>query len=110
MNMDMDMDMSNDEVDLSALILHNANTDVSPAFLVSSPIQSTIAAFPPVVPRPISKRRGKKRSSRACTTCRLRKVRCNIVAHGAPCSNCRHDEIDCVLPLSRRQRYFHCPL
>jgi hypothetical protein len=28
------------------------------------------------------------------------------VAHGAPCSNCRHDEIECVLPLSRRQRYF----
>jgi hypothetical protein len=58
-----------------------------------------------VVTRPISKRRGKKRSSRACTTCRARKVRCNIVAHGAPCSNCKHDEIDCVLPLSRRQRY-----
>jgi hypothetical protein len=105
MNVDMDMDMSNDEVDLSAIILHNAATDTLPAFLVSSPIQSTIAAFPPVAPRPISKRRGKKRSSRACTTCRLRKVRCNIVAHGAPCSNCRHDEIECVLPLSRRQRY-----
>jgi hypothetical protein len=63
------------------------------------------AQLPQVVPRPISKRTGNKRSSRACATCRARKVRCNVVAHGAPCSNCRHDEIECILPLSKRQRY-----
>ncbi|RDW61597.1 hypothetical protein BP5796_11489 [Coleophoma crateriformis] len=70
----------------------------------TSQIQS--ASIQPAVlgPRPISKRRGKKRSSRACMTCRSRKVRCNIVAHGAPCSNCLHDEIECILPLSRRQK------
>lgn len=69
--------------------------------------QTHVSVPQPPVPctRPISKRRGKKRSSRACTTCRARKVRCNIVAHGAPCSNCRHDEIECILPLSRRQKY-----
>ncbi|KAG9234538.1 fungal-specific transcription factor domain-containing protein [Amylocarpus encephaloides] len=90
-----------DEFDLSALILHNATT--SPFFNSPSP-SPAVETAPEPVPRPISKRRGKKRSSRACTTCRNRKVRCNIVAHGAPCSNCRHDEIECILPLSRRQR------
>lgn len=87
-----------EEFDLSPLLM-----EVCSPFAMS-PTMSPVA-MPEVVPRPISKRRGKKRSSRACTTCRARKVRCNIVAHGAPCSNCRHDEIDCVLPLSRRQRY-----
>ena len=91
--------MDNDEIDLSPLIRHNAELPfpISPTSFPAEP--------PQVQQRPISKRRGKKRSSRACSSCRTRKVRCNIVAHGAPCSNCRHDEIDCVLPLSRRQRY-----
>lgn len=89
-----------DEFDLSPLLSLGANSP----FPIDS--EEGDIVMPEVTPRPISKRRGKKRSSRACTTCRARKVRCNIVAHGAPCSNCRHDEIDCVLPLSRRQRYF----
>ncbi|EPE24256.1 Zn2/Cys6 DNA-binding protein [Glarea lozoyensis ATCC 20868] len=96
-------DINSDEFDLSALILHNSTT--APFF--NSPSGSPAPEQeqqPQVEQRPISKRRGKKRSSRACTTCRQRKVRCNIIAHGAPCSNCRHDEIDCILPLSRRQR------
>ncbi|KAG9247158.1 fungal-specific transcription factor domain-containing protein [Calycina marina] len=91
--------------------MHDDHFDLSP--LLSLEVESPEAlpesntapgSTQPVVARPINKRRGKKRSSRACTTCRARKVRCNIVAHGAPCSNCRHDETDCVLPLSRRQR------
>ena len=93
--------MADGEFDLSPLLtLEVENPVAAPATMTSN-------AQPEVVARPISKRRGKKRSSRACTTCRARKVRCNIVAHGAPCSNCRHDEIDCVLPLSRRQRFVH---
>ena len=97
--------MADGEFDLSPLLTLEVESPVAaPATMIST-------AQPEVVARPISKRRGKKRSSRACTTCRARKVRCNIVAHGAPCSNCRHDEIDCVLPLSRRQRFVHslCP-
>jgi hypothetical protein len=96
-------DINSEEFDLSALILHNSTT--APFF--NSPSGSPVPEQeqqPQIEQRPISKRRGKKRSSRACTTCRQRKVRCNIIAHGAPCSNCRHDEIDCILPLSRRQR------
>lgn len=94
------MDLENEEeFNLTPLMGFNAST--SP-FLTSPTVSPVLATK--VIARPISKRRGKKRSSRACMTCRTRKVRCNIVAHGAPCSNCRHDEIDCVLPLSRRQR------
>ncbi|KAH8651842.1 fungal-specific transcription factor domain-containing protein [Tricladium varicosporioides] len=95
------MEHHEEEFDLSALILHN---NASSPFFGSPSASPAPEPLPQVVPRPISKRRGKKRSSRACTTCRQRKVRCNIVAHGAPCSNCRHDEIECILPLSRRQR------
>lgn len=95
--------MADTEFDLSPLLALEVE---SPAAV---PANMSPVVLPEAVARPISKRRGKKRSSRACTTCRARKVRCNIVAHGAPCSNCRHDEIDCVLPLSRRQRLVYSP-
>lgn len=44
----------------------------------------------------------KRRSSRACCSCRARKVRCDITVHGRPCTNCRLDCVDCVLLVSRR--------
>lgn len=44
----------------------------------------------------------KRRSSRACRTCRARKVRCDITIHGSPCTNCRLDKVDCVLLVSKR--------
>jgi len=99
--------LSTDSPQLLALPLHPTIPHLSLPFRSFSqntprPPQNSLQQ---VLPRPISKIRGKKRSSRACATCRARKVRCNIVAHGAPCSNCRHDEIECVLPLSRRQKY-----
>ncbi|OBT39687.1 hypothetical protein VE00_09975 [Pseudogymnoascus sp. WSF 3629] len=37
-----------------------------------------------------------KRAPRACTACRARKVRCNIVPHGAPCANCSHFGMACI--------------
>ena len=89
------------ELDLSALVLYNVSPE--PCFM-STATSPGLEILPQVVPRRISKRRGKKRSSKACATCRVRKVRCNIVAHGAPCSNCRYDGIECILPLSRKQR------
>jgi len=46
----------------------------------------------------------KRRASKACQCCRARKVRCNVVEHGAPCTNCRLDDIDCVVTESRRKR------
>lgn len=42
-------------------------------------------------------RRGKaRRSTIACVTCRLRKVRCDVMT-GAPCANCRVDKCGMVV-------------
>jgi hypothetical protein len=50
-------------------------------------------------PRPV-----KRRASKACQCCRARKVRCNVTEHGAPCTNCRLDEVDCIVSESRRKK------
>lgn len=47
----------------------------------------------------------KRRASKACQCCRSRKVRCNVVEHGAPCTNCRLDQVECVITESKRKRY-----
>ena len=46
----------------------------------------------------------KRRASKACACCRARKVRCNVVENGVPCTNCRLDGVECVLMESRRRR------
>ena len=46
----------------------------------------------------------KRRASRACQCCRARKVRCNVTEHGAPCTNCRLDEVECIVSESRRKK------
>jgi hypothetical protein len=46
----------------------------------------------------------KRRASKACQSCRARKVRCNVVEHGPPCTNCRLDEVDCVVSESKRKK------
>ncbi|CUS08759.1 unnamed protein product [Tuber aestivum] len=46
----------------------------------------------------------KRRASKACQCCRARKVRCNVVEHGAPCTNCRLDEVECIITESRRRK------
>lgn len=51
----------------------------------------------------------KRRASKACQSCRARKVRCNVVEHGAPCTNCRLDEVECVVTESKRKRYARPP-
>ncbi|KAM0490944.1 hypothetical protein ACHAP8_011082 [Fusarium lateritium] len=51
-----------------------------------------------------SERPWKRRSSKACLSCRNRKVRCDVVDGGAPCTNCRLDDINCVLKESNRGR------
>ena len=47
----------------------------------------------------------KRRASKACQCCRSRKVRCNVVEHGAPCTNCRLDQVECIITESKRKRY-----
>lgn len=46
----------------------------------------------------------KRRASRACCCCRARKVRCDVVEHGSPCTNCRLDQVECVVTESKRRR------
>ncbi|KAH7318594.1 cutinase transcription factor 1 [Stachybotrys elegans] len=45
----------------------------------------------------------KRRAARACVSCRSRKVRCDVV-EGAPCGNCRWDNVECVVQESRRRK------
>lgn len=49
------------------------------------------------VERPI-----KHRASLACQSCRTRKVRCDVLANGTRCTNCRLDRFECVVLPSRR--------
>ncbi|KAK1984271.1 hypothetical protein LZ30DRAFT_779980 [Colletotrichum cereale] len=45
----------------------------------------------------------KRRAACACVSCRARKVRCDVV-EGAPCGNCRWDNVECVVQESRRRK------
>ncbi|EXJ75372.1 uncharacterized protein A1O5_02068 [Cladophialophora psammophila CBS 110553] len=47
-------------------------------------------------------RAARRRASKACYSCRTRKVRCDVVERGVPCTNCRLDGVECVLTSSRR--------
>ena len=47
-----------------------------------------------------------KRASAACVRCRSRKVRCNLNATGNPCHNCRLDQAQCVVVVSKRSREY----
>jgi hypothetical protein len=45
----------------------------------------------------------KRRASKACQSCRARKVRCNVVEQ-SPCTNCRLDEVECIVSESKRKK------
>lgn len=49
-----------------------------------------------------SERATKRRSTVACLSCRTRKVRCDVVACGSQCTNCRLDGVPCVVKDSNR--------
>lgn len=53
--------------------------------------------------RPLKKRR----AAIACTACHGRKVRCNVVFVGQPCSNCQQDHTVCALHVSARGKHKH---
>ncbi|KAL1306656.1 hypothetical protein AAFC00_005330 [Neodothiora populina] len=50
----------------------------------------------------------KRRASKACQSCRARKVRCNVVEQ-SPCTNCRLDEVECIVSESKRKRKWSKP-
>ncbi|KAJ5974816.1 hypothetical protein N7481_008523 [Penicillium waksmanii] len=43
------------------------------------------------------------RASQACIKCRDRKVRCDALRQGMPCTNCRSDHMQCTLTEGRKQ-------
>lgn len=49
----------------------------------------------------------KRRASKACQSCRARKVRCNVVEQ-SPCTNCRLDEVECIVSESKRKKSVPC--
>ncbi|KAJ5820424.1 fungal-specific transcription factor domain-containing protein [Penicillium riverlandense] len=48
----------------------------------------------------------KRRASHVCQGCRKRKVKCDLVVSGTPCSNCREDGIACIELESKRGRRY----
>ncbi|KPI41815.1 Cutinase transcription factor 1 beta [Cyphellophora attinorum] len=44
----------------------------------------------------------KRRAARACTACRGRKIRCDITKNEGKCTNCRLDDVECIVVASRR--------
>ncbi|GES56956.1 C6 transcription factor [Aspergillus terreus] len=47
----------------------------------------------------------KRRASKACCCCRARKVRCDVVENGSPCTNCRLDQVECIVTESKRRKF-----
>ncbi|KAL3455023.1 hypothetical protein BJX64DRAFT_295460 [Aspergillus heterothallicus] len=50
------------------------------------------------------RRAPKRRAARACVHCRYRKVRCDVLNGGSPCTNCKIDGLDCPLAQSIRSK------
>lgn len=83
---------------------HVDSAEVHPLQPAVSPPQPQRAASSPEFALAHHGKPKRKRASRACLSCRARKVRCNV-AEGIPCANCRMDEVACVVTTSRRRRY-----
>lgn len=54
--------------------------------------------------RPGEPIRNKRRASRACVSCHTRKVRCDYLEVGHPCTNCRFDCFECHVAAKKRPR------
>ena len=46
----------------------------------------------------------KRRASKACQSCRLRKVRCDVILNETCCTNCKLDNIECLVATGRKRR------
>lgn len=77
---------------------HSTDHELSPP-PAGSPKKRTPETADDEAPRKMTKRR----AARACVSCRARKVRCDVV-EGAPCGNCRWDNVECVVQESRRRK------
>ncbi|PHH83615.1 hypothetical protein CDD83_2955 [Cordyceps sp. RAO-2017] len=75
----------------------NADVAIKPAMTIKRPVIN--ADGTETSPHKVTKRR----AARACVSCRARKVRCDVV-EGAPCGNCRWDNVECIVQESRRRK------
>ncbi|KAL7947521.1 fungal-specific transcription factor domain-containing protein [Trichoderma barbatum] len=48
--------------------------------------------------------RKKKRASKACSCCRTRKIRCDVLKTGVPCTKCQVDGFECVVQARKKRR------
>ncbi|CAG9990058.1 unnamed protein product [Clonostachys byssicola] len=44
-----------------------------------------------------------RRNTKACASCHVRKVRCDVARVGFPCTKCRADEFECVTHIRKRR-------
>ncbi|PON24374.1 cutinase transcription factor 1 beta [Trichoderma gamsii] len=51
-----------------------------------------------------SSTRKKKRASKACSCCRARKIRCDVLKTGVPCTKCQLDGFDCLVQARKKRR------
>lgn len=45
----------------------------------------------------------KRRASKACSSCHCRKIRCDVLKNGVPCTKCRDDGFQCIIRTRKRR-------
>ena len=79
-----------------------AGTTVTPS--ATTPAQPSPKRKPSTAGFAAGGRTVKRRASKACHCCRARKVRCDVVESGTPCTNCRLDQVECLVSHSKRRK------
>ncbi|KAE8360998.1 fungal-specific transcription factor domain-containing protein [Aspergillus caelatus] len=54
-------------------------------------------------------RRSRPRASQVCSLCRRKKVRCDMVVHGTPCTTCKFNRVTCIAVDAPISRASHTP-
>lgn len=78
---------------------------VAPMALYSHPPDSLPMAMPETTQIAQTRRKIRKRARRACFSCHIRKVRCDVVVTGTACTNCKLDGKECVIRPSAYRWY-----
>lgn len=89
----------------SGTLLMASPDDSGPAHVLSKQIPRKRPGSGDDNPSTAATRAARNRAPRACVSCRDRKVRCDVVSGGVPCTNCRLDDVDCVLKASNRGKH-----
>ncbi|KAI1119139.1 hypothetical protein F5Y14DRAFT_396631 [Nemania sp. NC0429] len=69
----------------------------------------SMAPLGPVAPTARNPHKSRKRATKACLSCRARKVRCDVSQRGRPCMNCYLDSETCIVTsrASRSRKITH---